>query len=390
MTTPHHPYRGGDGYDDYDRSGTDSVSGDEVDGEGVYGGGVYGEAYGEPDDQERRGRHSRPEEDPYERREPTTYGRREAPSYGRQELVPHRRSTPKVYGRAVPGARAASDGQATLPRRAEAERHVIPRPRAAPQGNGRADRPPAGTVYGRPVSEPGRAVSTPEPSRGAALGPAAYGVAPGPASASAPAPAPASKSSRTRASHKGRPQSNRGVKVIVGVLAVVGICIGAAIFALGKDTWSASQNAAPAQRNAAQEEAIKHLPGLGATVRDGKFEFVARAVTCGKKKVGTGALQKTAHGQFCLVTVTVKNLGTVARIFDTSPEKAFNADGQEYGADSAAGIYVNQNGQPFLGQITPGATVSGKLVFDVPKDQRIKKLEFHESAFSAGVAVRVD
>jgi hypothetical protein len=185
------------------------------------------------------------------------------------------------------------------------------------------------------------------------------------------------------------PQKRGGVKILVGVLAVVGLCIGAAIFTLGKDSWSADQNAVPAQRNAAQQEAAKNLPGLGTAVRDGKFEFVGQSVSCGKKKVGTGSLKKTAHGQFCLVTVTVKNLGTVARIFDSSPEKAFNASGREYGADSAAGIYVNENGQPFLEQVRPGATVSGKLVFDLPKDQKIAKLEFHESTFSVGVAVRV-
>src|SRR5262245_21771627 len=47
----------------------------------------------------------------------------------------------------------------------------------------------------------------------------------------------------------------------------------------------------------------------GQPVRDGKFEFTVQSVKCGVSQVGEDPLTKTAQGQFCLVTISVKNIG---------------------------------------------------------------------------------
>lgn len=130
--------------------------------------------------------------------------------------------------------------------------------------------------------------------------------------------------------------------------------------------------------------------GVGTPVRDGKFEFTVTGVKCGVTKVGSDALNEAAQGQFCLVTMNVKNIGDQAQTFDAGSQKAKNASGQAYSADGTASLYANEDTQSFLNQINPGNQVTGGVVvFDIPKDQEITMLELHDSPFSGGVEVSV-
>jgi hypothetical protein len=100
-------------------------------------------------------------------------------------------------------------------------------------------------------------------------------------------------------------------------------------------------------------------------------------------------LNKTAQGQFCLVTLKVANIGKEAQTFDGSNQKAYGADGAQFSADDTAGIYANDNDDAFLNDINPGNSVTGTVVFDIPKTAKLAKLELHDSAFSGGVTVAV-
>jgi len=77
----------------------------------------------------------------------------------------------------------------------------------------------------------------------------------------------------------------------------------------------------------------------------------------------------------------------VPQTLDASSQKAFNAAGQELGADSEAGLYANEGHQTFLNEINPGNFVNGILVFDLPKGAALQRLELHDSPFSGGVEV---
>ncbi|MEU8110863.1 DUF4352 domain-containing protein [Micromonospora sp. NPDC048947] len=126
---------------------------------------------------------------------------------------------------------------------------------------------------------------------------------------------------------------------------------------------------------------------VGEPARDGKFEFTVKSSKCGVAKVGNDVLGQKAQGQFCLVTVNVKNIGKEAQMFDGSSQKAYAADGTEYSADSGAAIYANKNAETFLNDINPGNQVTGVVVFDIPKNVKLTKLELHDSMFSGGVDV---
>jgi hypothetical protein len=128
---------------------------------------------------------------------------------------------------------------------------------------------------------------------------------------------------------------------------------------------------------------------VGAPIRDGKFEFTVQTIKCGVSKVGDDMLNKTAQGQFCLVTLKVANIGKEAQTFDGSNQKAYGADGAQFSADDTAGIYANDNDDAFLNDINPGNSVTGTVVFDIPKTAKLAKLELHDSAFSGGVTVAV-
>jgi hypothetical protein len=128
---------------------------------------------------------------------------------------------------------------------------------------------------------------------------------------------------------------------------------------------------------------------VGEAVRDGKFEFTVQQVKCGVAQLGTDMLGKKAQGQFCLVTIQVKNIGKEAQTFSDSSQKAFGADKAQYTADTAAGIYANQDAATFLNQINPGNQVTGVLVYDIPAAATLAKLELHDSPFSGGISVQL-
>lgn len=137
------------------------------------------------------------------------------------------------------------------------------------------------------------------------------------------------------------------------------------------------------------DKAAAQVAKVGEAVRDGKFEFTVQGVKCGVDKVGGEFLEEKAQGQFCLVTVKVKNIGKEAQHFSDSNQKAYGADGAEFSADSGAGIYANEKAEALFNQINPGNEVTGVIVFDIPKDAKLAKLELHDSAFSGGVTVEV-
>jgi hypothetical protein len=146
-----------------------------------------------------------------------------------------------------------------------------------------------------------------------------------------------------------------------------------------KPTTSAKQSAAPAKQG----------PGVGDEARDGKFGFTVTRVRCGIKKVGNDFLNARAQGQFCLVGLTVKNIGDEPQTMFSNDQKGFIGD-TEYAADDTATIYVAKDGNsPWLKEINPGNILTGTIVYDIPKGKKLTKLELHDSPFSEGVEVHL-
>jgi hypothetical protein len=128
---------------------------------------------------------------------------------------------------------------------------------------------------------------------------------------------------------------------------------------------------------------------LNEPARDGKFEFVVKSVSCGNAKVGDDTLGKTAQGQYCLVDLTIQNIGNSAQRFSSTNVKGESSGGAKFDTDTAAEIYANDQAQTFFEDINPGNTVHGTLVFDIPKQAQLEYVDLHDSVFSGGVRVKV-
>ncbi|GIH72620.1 DUF4352 domain-containing protein [Sphaerimonospora thailandensis] len=191
----------------------------------------------------------------------------------------------------------------------------------------------------------------------------------------------------------------KAVLISAGVL--MGIIVLAAIFSGGGSggdsdtTTTATSNgtsAKPADK-AADKAADKpkqadkpKTPGIGDLVKDGKFAFKVTKVEKGLSQVGEGFMVSKAQGQYVLVHLNVKNIGDKAQMFTGSAQKLIDTQGRQFDADSGAAIGMKDS-NAFLNNINPGNTVNGIVLFDVPKDFKIKSIELHDSFFSGGVTV---
>lgn len=175
------------------------------------------------------------------------------------------------------------------------------------------------------------------------------------------------------------------ILTVIGAFIVIGIIASAAGGGSKTNNSSSSGNG---EANKTESKKADATAKIGETARDGKFEFTVASVECGKTSAGTNEyLTKQAQGQFCFVNVTVKNIGSEAQTFDSSSQYLYDAANAKFSADGTASLYANPQGSTFLNQINPGNSVSGILVFDLPKDKTPVTAELHDSAFSGGVKV---
>ena len=126
--------------------------------------------------------------------------------------------------------------------------------------------------------------------------------------------------------------------------------------------------------------------GLGQPAADGDFSFVVSGVDCSLTRIGNEHFGTDAQGQFCVVSVAVTNIGDAAQSFFGDNAVLFNAQGQEFSADTEAAIYLEDSSSIFE-EINPGNTLNSKVVFDVPAGTAPTAIELHDSAFSGGVTV---
>lgn len=127
--------------------------------------------------------------------------------------------------------------------------------------------------------------------------------------------------------------------------------------------------------------------GLGDKVRDGKFEFTVKKVDCGKTRIGSAAFGTKAQGQFCFVSLKIKNIGDEAQTMFADNQYLFDQKGRKSSADVDAAMYMGDRAQTLWEEINPGNVLKGVVVFDVPKNAEPTSLELHDSMFSDGVTV---
>ena len=175
-------------------------------------------------------------------------------------------------------------------------------------------------------------------------------------------------------------------KILTVILAFVVIGVIAAAAGGGSKTPTSSSTTKTNGSSAAQ------LAKIGQAARDGKFEFTISKVSCGETTVGTNQyVQKQAQGQYCRVTMGIKNIGDKAQSLSSSNQKLIDAAGKQYSADDTATLYAAPEGSSstWYNDVNPGNSVNGDIIFDIPKDVTPTTAELHDSAFSGGVKVNL-
>jgi hypothetical protein len=129
--------------------------------------------------------------------------------------------------------------------------------------------------------------------------------------------------------------------------------------------------------------------GMDQPVRDGSFQFTADRVQCGVDEIGTPDDYQTPTGQFCVVTLTIKNVGTDPAIFADAIQKAYGPGGVWFGSDSEAAFYANPDPNIFFNDINPGNKVQALVVYDIPTEDRILRLEVHENPTTRGAIIKI-
>ncbi|XVU21737.1 DUF4352 domain-containing protein [Actinoplanes sp. CA-054009] len=108
-------------------------------------------------------------------------------------------------------------------------------------------------------------------------------------------------------------------------------------------------------------------PSAGAVntpVMDGALAYTVTSLDCDGVAI-TGA---TPKGRYCAVGVTVRNSGEAAAEPGIAFAKAYDAGGTAYLADAFAEIRADTR---LLDQLAPGATITDRMIYDVPKDETV-------------------
>ena len=127
------------------------------------------------------------------------------------------------------------------------------------------------------------------------------------------------------------------------------------------------------------------MASINTPVRDGKFEFTVKGVECGKPSVGEGIVAVKAQGEFCVVSLSVKNIGDEAQSMSSSNQYLYNSEGQQYSATSTFSLENDLLYQ----SINPGNMVDGVILFDVTPGMSPSSIELHDGIFSDGVKVEL-
>lgn len=174
--------------------------------------------------------------------------------------------------------------------------------------------------------------------------------------------------------------------IIIGVIAGI-----AGSGSSNSGSTAASSPSTGTSPSSAPAQAAAKPATVGTPVRDGKFQFTITSVS-EAKSVGDTAdgLGDTAQGEYTILHVTVKNIGTEAQTFDDGSQYVYDATGRKYDASTDADMDLNSSDgadSVFLNDINPGNTVQGQLAFDMPSGTKAVRAELHDSAFSGGVTV---
>jgi hypothetical protein len=182
------------------------------------------------------------------------------------------------------------------------------------------------------------------------------------------------------------------ILIVVGTIVALSVALVIIGAALGEDedttTPAGSSNATSDKPSPNAREAP--TAKIGDKVTDGSYQFTVTKINCGVREVGDQYMGEKAHGQFCLVTMRVKNVGKDPITLSDQNQTLVDTKGGTYRPDDKAWAYVDDP-DDISGEINPGTTLKTVVPFDVPKKIEPDYLLVMAGAFgfSEGVQVKL-
>jgi hypothetical protein len=116
---------------------------------------------------------------------------------------------------------------------------------------------------------------------------------------------------------------------------------------------------------------------LGTPVRDAAFEFTVYRLACSPD----GASQR------CVANVGLQNVSNASQPWYAGMQRAYLSSGTWVTGDDTATRAVNGNQDIFAHPIPPGGRLLAPLVFTIPGDTTLSRIELRSAVFSAGVSI---
>ncbi len=166
---------------------------------------------------------------------------------------------------------------------------------------------------------------------------------------------------------------------IIIVLIVIGMASGSGDPKTGDNTSS------PTPSSTSTEQVVV-LPKIGEAVQDKDLSFTVKSIETAAT-VGSSYSKKTAQGMFNIITIEIKNVGKETVSVDSSQFQLLDAQGNKFdrSVEGQTAMGLSKGAVDlFLQQVQPSLSVTGNLVFDIPKEATGLKLVVKGGLFSSG------
>lgn len=180
---------------------------------------------------------------------------------------------------------------------------------------------------------------------------------------------------------------NMKKKIILGVIGV--IILFAIISAIGGSGNKGSSTQTTTTTSTNTTKPAPAMAKIGEAVTDKDLSFTVSEIKTASS-VGNSYTKKEAQGIFTIVTVKIANNTKETKTIDSSAFQIVDSQGRKFDrsieGQTAKGMSQGQV-DLFLQQVQPSLSVTGDVVFDIPKDATGLKLLVKGSVFSSGTEI---
>lgn len=179
--------------------------------------------------------------------------------------------------------------------------------------------------------------------------------------------------------------------MLTGILVVIILVV-----AIGSSGGSSNSGSSSNTGSSAVQEQKKNdekvIAKIGEVAQSSDLAFTATGVK-DAQSLGNSFTRKDAQGVFKIVTLKIENTGKETKTIDSSMIKLRDSQGRTFersiDGQTAKGLAQGQV-DLFLQQVQPSLSVTGEIVFDIPKDAEGLVLEVRGGLFATAAEIKLE